>query len=148
MSTVILAEKPDQARSYMKGLGIKYSKAKATTGSGPTFLDDKTVVVAAAGHLVELSEPETYDKAYKDRTNLDILPLVPRRFIYQLSKDKTWLFNQIKKQVQQCDRIIVATDKDNEGAAIAFNILRLCGVLKRKKILRAYPSALNKLADA
>lgn len=144
MSTVILAEKPDQARSYMKGLGIKYSKAKATTGSGPTFLDDKTVVVAAAGHLVELSEPETYDKAYKDRTNLDILPLVPRRFIYQLSKDKTWLFNQIKKQVQQCDRIIVATDKDNEGAAIAFNILRLCGVLKRKKILRAYPSALNK----
>lgn len=145
MSTVILAEKPDQARAYMKGLGIQFT-GKATKGEGETFLDDKTVVVAAAGHLIELSEPEHYDKAYKDRNNIDILPLVPERFSYQLKGDKKQLFNQIKNAVNKADRIIVATDKDNEGGAIAYNILRLCGALKYKKIVRAYPTALDKAA--
>lgn len=40
----------------------------------------------------------------------------------------------------------MATDKDDEGGAIAFNILRLSRALKYKKIERAYPSALDKQA--
>lgn len=145
MSTVILAEKPDQARAYMKALDIPFT-GKATIGSGPTFLDDKTVVVSAAGHLIELVEPEVYDNAYKDRHNLAILPLIPAKFQYAIMKDKQWLFSQIKKEVDAASRIIVATDKDDEGGAIAFNILRLSRALKYKKIERAYPSALDKQA--
>lgn len=145
MSTVILAEKPDQARSYMQALGIKYS-GKATLAKGETFLDKNTIIVSAAGHLINLSEPEHYDEAYKDRKNLDILPLMPAKFAYQVTKDKRWLFNQIKEEVDTADRVIVATDKDNEGGAIAYNILLFCRALKYKKIERAYPSALNKSA--
>ena len=145
MSTVILAEKPDQARSYMNGLGLKYN-GKATLAKGETFLDKNTVIVSAAGHLINLSEPEHYDEAYKDRKNLDILPLIPAKFAYEVTKDKHWLFNQIKKEVDTADRVIVATDKDNEGGAIAYNILLFSRALKYKKIVRAYPSALNKAA--
>lgn len=145
MTTVILAEKPDQARSYMDGLGIKY-KGKANHGEGKTFLDDRTIVVSAAGHLIELCEPEKYDEEYKDRDNMDILPLIPGRFEYLIRKDASSLFSTIKKNVESADRIIVATDKDNEGAAIAHNILRFTRSLKYKKIQRAYPSALNKTA--
>lgn len=145
MTTVILAEKPDQARSYMDGLGIKY-KGKANHGEGSTFLDDHTVVVSAAGHLIELCEPEHYDKAYKDRDNMDILPLIPERFEYVMRKDVKGLYSTIKNNVDRADRIIVATDKDDEGAAIAYNILRFTRSLKYKHIERAYPSALNKAA--
>lgn len=145
MSTVILAEKPDQARSYMNGLGLKYN-GKATLAKGETFLDKNTVIVSAAGHLINLSEPEHYDEAYKDRKNLDILPLIPAKFAYEVTKDKRWLFNQIKKEVDTADRVIVATNKGNEGGAIAYNILLFSRALKYKKIVRAYPSALNKAA--
>lgn len=145
MTTVILAEKPDQARSYMDGLGIKY-KGKANHGEGETFLDKRTIVVSAAGHLIELCEPEYYGDAYKNRDNMDILPLIPPRFEYVMRKDVKGLYSTIKKNVDQADRIIVATDKDDEGAAIAYNILRFTRALKFKKIVRAYPSALNKKA--
>lgn len=105
MSTVILAEKPDQARAYMKALDIPFT-GKATIGSGPTFLDDKTVVVSAAGHLIELVEPEVYDNAYKDRHNLAILPLIPAKFQYAIMKDKQWLFSQIKRKLMRLHELL------------------------------------------
>lgn len=145
MSTVILAEKPDQARSYMKGLGIDF-KGRSATGTGNTFLDPKTTVVSAAGHLVDLSEPEKYDAQYKDRNNMDILPLIPHRFRYTLDHNKKFYFDIIKRNLEQVDQIIVATDKDDEGCAIAYNILRLCRKLYFHNIKRAYPSAMNKTA--
>lgn len=145
MSTVILAEKPDQARAYMKGLGISF-KGKAATGTGETFLDPQTTVVSAAGHLIDLAEPEKYDPVYKDRSNMDHLPLMPPTFKYELNEDQAWRFYQIKKAVDPADRVIVATDKDDEGGAIAYNILLLARALKYKKIARAYPSALNTAA--
>ena len=49
MTTVILAEKPSQARSYMEGLKIKHT-AKQHKASGTTFLDEHTVIVAAAAN--------------------------------------------------------------------------------------------------
>lgn len=145
MATLILAEKPDQARSYMKGLKIPF-KGKATYAHGKTFLDDDTIVVAAAGHLFELCEPAYYNQKLKDRDDMDDLPIIPAHFAYDLPKQNQFLFGQIKKNVAICNRIIVATDKDDEGCAIAYNILRMCRALKYKKIERAFPSALNAAA--
>lgn len=144
MSTVILAEKPDQARSYMKALGIPFT-GKQHMGTGSTFLDSNTTVVSAAGHIFQLAEPEAYGDQYKDRDNIEDLPIIPEHFKQLLSKDKIKLFSEIKKALSNADTIIVGTDKDNEGAAIAFNCIAMSGALK-KKILRAYPSALNKQA--
>src|SRR5699024_3131147 len=145
MTTVILAEKPDQARSYMNGLGLKHTE-KQHKARGKTFLDDDTIVVSAAGHLLELCEPEHYGEEYKDRDNLNALPIIPSQFDYNLPKENVFLYNEIKNAVAKADRVIVSTDMDNEGGAIAFNILRFSGMLKQKKILRSYPTALNKQA--
>lgn len=145
MTTVILAEKPDQARAYMKGLDIPFT-GKASSGVGGTFLDSETVVVSAAGHLIELGEPQNYGEEYKDRNNMDILPLIPPRFLDSIPKEKSRYFFNIKKYLERADQIIVATDKDDEGCAIAFNILRRCHLIRHKNIKRAYPSAMNKKA--
>lgn len=150
MSTLILAEKPDQARAYMRGLGIKY-KGKASVGHGSTFLDDKTVVVSAAGHLVDLEEPESYGEEFKNRDNLDALPLMPSEFMYNLDPSKENYYENIKRNMRYANRVIVATDNDNEGCAIAYNAIHLIQSetnddMTSKTFLRAYPSALNKEA--
>lgn len=145
MTTVILAEKPDQARSYMKGLGIPF-RGKAHTGYGSTFLDPHTMVVAARGHLFELEEPEHYGEQYKDRTNLSNLPIFPQRFDYKLRDDCGGVFSEIREAVSKADTVIVATDNDNEGSAIAYNILRFCSGAMKKKLRRVYPAALDEKA--
>lgn len=145
MTTVIIAEKPDQARSYMRGLGIPF-KGKAHTGVGSTFLDQHTVVVAARGHLFELEEPEHYGEKYKDRTNLSNLPIFPDRFDYKLRDDCGGVFSEIRNAVAKADTVIVATDNDNEGSAIAYNILRFCSGSMKKKLRRVYPAALDEKA--
>ena len=145
MTTVILAEKPDQARKYMDGLGIKHT-AKQHLAKGSTFLYPNTVVVSAAGHLLELCEPEHYGKQFEDRDNIEALPIMPSRFDYDLPKSNVGLYSEIKREIEKANTVIVSTDMDNEGGAIAYNILRFSGMLKQKKILRSYPTALNKQA--
>ena len=133
MSTLIIAEKPDQARAYMDGLGLKH-KPKDHVAKGQTFLDPTTTVIGARGHLIELSEPEAYGQQFKDRTNLKELPLFPSKFLYDIPKENSFLFSEIRNEIGKADRIIVATDKDNEGAAIAFNIIRFSNGFNKKNI--------------
>lgn len=145
MATVILAEKPDQARSYMKGLGIPF-KGKAHSATGETFLDPITTVVSARGHLFELEEPEHYGAKYQDRTDLSALPIFPKQFDYKLRDDCGPVFAEIRKAVSTADTVIVATDNDNEGSAIAYNILRFCPGGLKKNLKRVYPAALDEKA--
>lgn len=144
MSTFILAEKPDQARSYMRGLGIKVKSPTTDYGRGSTFLDPVTTVIGSFGHLWDLAEPEAYGDQYKERLDLSVLPIFPKKFKYQLNPEHKTTNDMIRNQAWQADRIIVSTDKDNEGGAIAFILLRFAGVLGKKKIQRIYPAGLDK----
>ena len=144
MTTLILAEKPDQARSYMNAFGIKHS-SKDFIAKGQTPLDSNTVIVGARGHLLELCEPEAYDEKYKDRRDLSTLPIFPKQYKYEIPKDKQYVYHVIREEIEKANRIIVATDPDNEGGAIAFNILRFCGALN-KRVERAFPLALDEKA--
>lgn len=145
MSTVILAEKKKQGQKYMTALGIEH-KSNATKATGSTFLDPMTTVVCASGHLISLREPEYYDEAYKDRDNMDILPLIPPKFAYEVDSKTKFLFYQAKDELKKADQVIIGTDNDFEGGAIAFNICWLSGVLRTKKIMRSFPTALEKQA--
>ena len=142
LSTFILAEKPDQARAYMRGLGIKYKTDKSDYGRGKTFLDDDTVVIGSSGHMFELAEPERYGEKYKNRSDLSVLPIFPKKFQYEGRSSLAKIFDMMSNTGKYSNRIIVATDKDNEGGAIAFNILRFAGLLD-KNIVRAYPTGLD-----
>lgn len=75
------------------------------------------------------------------------MPLIPSKFKYTVSKETSFLFYQAVKELKKADTIIVGTDNDFEGGAIAFNIMWFGGVLKlHKKILRSFPTAMEKRA--
>lgn len=60
MTTVILAEKPSQARSYVEAFVNSQKEQGYYVVSDPVLLD-KTYVTYGFGHLVELAEPKEYD---------------------------------------------------------------------------------------
>ena len=64
MTTVILAEKPSQARSYVQAFQKSTKKQDYYTVSDPV-LPQNTVITYGFGHLVELATPEKYDQKYK-----------------------------------------------------------------------------------
>ena len=57
MTTVILAEKPSQARSYVEAFVNSQKEQGYYVVSDPVLLD-KTYVTYGFGHLVELAEPK------------------------------------------------------------------------------------------
>ena len=98
-------------------------------------------IVSAVGHLVELKNP------YQNYENWDLnnLPAFPDNFEYEVKPDKKKQFNLIKNQVKQADCIIIGTDADREGEAIAYLILRkIPNALKKVK----YRLWVNSLTEA
>ena len=91
MTTVILAEKPSQARSYVQAFQKSTKKQGYYTVSDPV-LPENTLVTYGLGHLVELATPDKYDQKYQQWT-LSNLPIFPDkkkrpapRFLCQIQK--------------------------------------------------------------
>ena len=92
---------------------IVESPAKAKTIS--KYLDGKYEVVASVGHIRDL--PKSNKKA------IDIEGgFIPH---YEISKGKEKVVNQIKSLAKKADEILLATDPDREGEAIAWHIAEL-----------------------
>lgn len=120
MNYLILAEKPDQAKKYANALG-KAKNEKGVWRVETNLLDGHVSVVSAVGHLVEIKNPyQNYEN-----WNLANLPAFPEKFEYEVKTDKKKQFNLIKSEVKKADAIIIGTDADREGEAIAYLILRL-----------------------
>lgn len=116
MTILILAEKPDQAKKYAQALGSpKWDKGawQVQTKLGTTR------IVSAVGHLVELDNP------YKnfENWNLKNLPAFPETFDYAVKENTKKQFATVKKEVKAAKEIIIGTDPDREGEAIAYLIL-------------------------
>ncbi len=68
---LVLAEKPSVGRDLAKVL--KCNK------KGNGYLEgNKYIVTWALGHLITLSDPESYDEKYK-KWSIDTLPMLPKR---------------------------------------------------------------------
>src|SRR5581483_3828985 len=99
---------------------IVESPAKAKTIS--KYLDGKYEVKASVGHVRDL--PKSNKKA------IDIeAGFVPH---YEISKGKEKVVSEIKQLAKKADEIILATDEDREGEAIAWHISELLGVSDKK----------------
>ena len=130
--TVILAEKPSQALAYADAF------SKTERKDGYYIVSDcdfpNTVITYGFGHLVSLYEPDDYDKELK-KWSLEALPIVPEHFKFKVGSGKNKQYKIVKKQLDEADTIIIATDGDREGEAIARLIINLSGnnnkVLKR-----------------
>lgn len=104
-------------------LVIVESPTKAKTIS--KFLDSSFEIRASIGHVRDL--PKSNKKA------IDI----PGGFIphYEISKGKEKIIEELEDLSRKADDVLLATDPDREGEAIAWHIKESCGLKKPKRIV-------------
>ncbi len=117
-----------------KRLVIVESPAKARTIAG--YLGPDFVVESSVGHIRDLPDsaaeiPEQYKGESWARLGVD----VEHGFepLYVVDPDKKKTVSQLKKQLAEADELLLATDEDREGEAIAWHLLE---VLKPKVPVR------------
>src|SRR3954462_4415112 len=102
---------------------IVESPAKAKTIS--KYLDGKYIVKASVGHIRDL--PKSNKKA------IDIeAGFVPH---YEISKGKQQVVDEIRELAAKADEVLLATDPDREGEAIAWHIKEATGLKKPKRVV-------------
>jgi len=129
-STVEPEEHPSVASEKAAGSGrrlvIVESPAKAKTIRG--YLGDGYDVEASVGHIRDLPTraadiPAKYKKEKWARLGVDVAngfePL------YIVDADKKSKVSELKKKLTQADELLLATDEDREGEAIAWHLLQV-----------------------
>jgi DNA topoisomerase-1 len=107
----------------MSKLLIVESPAKAKTIE--KYLDGAYKVVASVGHVRDL--PKSNKKA------IDITAgFVPH---YEVSKGKDKILRDIKSLAKKADEVVLATDPDREGEAIAWHLSEALGLKNPKRIV-------------
>lgn len=102
---------------------IVESPAKAKTVS--KYLDGKYTVKASVGHIRDL--PKSNKKA------IDISSgFVPH---YEISPGKEKVVDEIKSLADKADEVVLATDPDREGEAIAWHIAESAGLKNPKRVV-------------
>jgi DNA topoisomerase-1 len=109
-----------------KRLVIVESPAKAKTIAG--YLGDGFVVESSVGHIRDLPEraadiPEEHKKKAWARLGVD----VEHDFepLYIVDPDKRKKVSELKKLLASSDELLLATDEDREGEAIAWHLLQV-----------------------
>jgi DNA topoisomerase-3 len=105
--SIVIAEKPSQARDYVRAVGSRYGK-----------------VLAARGHLFELASPEKVNPEWKEWTASILRP--PSGFYPTEIKSDPGvqrLYREIREAAKNASTIYIATDPDREGEGIGGNIL-------------------------
>jgi DNA topoisomerase-1 len=117
-----------------KRVVIVESPAKARTIAG--YLDDDYVVESSIGHIRDLPQraaeiPAEHKKEPWARLGVN----VEKDFepLYVVDSDKKKTVEALKKRVAEADEVLLATDEDREGEAIAWHLLE---VLKPKVPVR------------
>lgn len=129
MKSLVIAEKPSVGRDIARVLQCKQG------GNG--FLEGKDYVVTwALGHLIELSDPESYGNQWKE-WKLETLPMLPEKLEIQVIKKTGRQYQTVKTQMYRKDigEIIIATDAGREGELVARWIIQKAGVKKPMKRL-------------
>ena len=102
---------------------IVESPAKAKTIS--KYLNNKYKVVASIGHIRDL--PKSNTKAVDIKAGF-----VPH---YEISKGKEHVVNEIKNLSKNSEEVLLATDPDREGEAIAWHIKEAANLKNPKRVV-------------
>ncbi|MDR3601438.1 MAG: DNA topoisomerase 3 [Desulfosporosinus sp.] len=112
--TLIVAEKPSQAREYATALGVR--------GKKDGYLENEQYVITwCYGHLLELERPETYMDLERvgKRWSLKRLPVLPglKAFRRVVKSGAIKQFQVIQQWLKSMDieEVICGTDADREG---------------------------------
>ena len=109
---LVIAEKPSVAVSIAKVIGANERKENYYEGNGYK-------VSWCIGHLISMSNPDSYDERYKT-WNLNDLPIIPSEYKYEVSKITKMQFNTLKKLMNDKEvlSVINACDAGREGESI------------------------------
>ncbi len=102
---------------------IVESPAKAKTIS--KYLDDKYTVRASVGHVRDLP------KSNKNAIDIEA-GFVPN---YEISKGKEDIISELKKLAKKSDEVLLATDPDREGEAIAWHLKEILKLKDPKRVV-------------
>lgn len=138
--TVFLAEKPSQASVYAEA----FTKSKRENGYYVVSNDEyeNAIITYGYGHLVSLYSPDDYDKNLK-QWKLNTLPILPDQFKFKVGNGKSKQYKIVKDLLDKADTIIIATDGDREGEAIARLIINLSNN-SHKTLKRLWINSLEK----
>ncbi|MEE1313810.1 MAG: DNA topoisomerase III [Lachnospiraceae bacterium] len=117
MKQLVLAEKPSVGRDIARVLQCK----KPVNGG---LEGEKYIVTWALGHLVELKNPEGYDKKYQT-WSMEHLPMMPEKMQVQVIGKTVKQYKAVTALMNRKDvgTIIIATDAGREGELVARFIL-------------------------
>ena len=117
---LVIAEKPSVAQSLARVIGATKRQDGYLEGNG-------YLVSWCIGHLVELSEPETYDERYS-KWRLEDLPILPERFLYEVSAGTSKQYKILKGLMERPDveSLVCATDAGREGELIFRLVYNQC----------------------
>ena len=120
---LVIAEKPMLARDIARaicGKQVSESARLPISGNGYT-------VVACAGHLLELVDPEKVNPAWGKPWSLDVLPIQIPDWKKEPVGDKGELVERIRELLDDADSVINAGDPDDEGQVIVDELLDYLG---------------------
>ena len=119
-NSVVICEKPSQARNVSRAVGGRFGR-----------------VLAARGHLLDLREPQEIRPEWKVWSAELLHPGGP--YPLKARKGAAKQLAEITSALRSADRAVIATDCDREGHLIGMEILRHAGF--RGEALRAIFSA-------
>lgn len=135
MKSLIIAEKPELAKSIANAIGGKLNKREGYFEIG------NYIVTWAYGHILRLKTPEEYDESNKN-WNMQQLPIYYKNWEKKPIDKAKKQFNIIKKLINECDEIINAGDIDEEGQLLIDEIIQYCKF--KGTVKRIQTSAFNK----
>lgn len=108
MKSIVLCEKPSQARNVQAAVGNRFGR-----------------VIGLQGHMLRLADPEKVNPAWQD-WSCELLR--PENGFYpfeeDISRGKDRIWREIRPAMRDAQRVIIATDCDREGQAIGENLTR------------------------
>lgn len=90
-----------------------------------SFLPKNYIVMASVGHITELKDGGNY-------FNTGIDPNNGFKVTYAVDKDKQDIVKKLKEQVRLADKVILCSDPDREGEAIAWSLKEVLDIPAKK----------------
>lgn len=132
---LVIAEKPSVAMSIAKVLGASSRKDGYIEGNN-------YIVSWCVGHLVKMSNPESYDEKYR-KWDIGDLPIFPDNYKYEISKYTKKQYSILKKLLtdKNVTQVINACDAAREGELIFRLVYNQAGC--KKPIKRLWISSME-----
>ena len=120
--TLFLAEKDSQVVALSHVLKANYTKKWH-----PAYnLNERIAIIPLRGHLLQNLEPQEYNEEWGKFGEQSIY-IFPDQQKLKPSLANKEIFDRAIAHIKEAEKIIIATDFDNEGAAIAMNTIKWAG---------------------